>query len=532
MPAVMTKDDAVADRALKALMELDGESTPLSAAHDHDSSKPPLPSLDERVDMFLRAVHGSESSFTAGQKARARDRILNTMAADVAGDLSDFEISQAAGGADATAKTIGAKTIFAQGNGQKKRGFGSLFYGMLLLLMAPLSAGRPMGMRLVAASLITMFVAGTGWSGAWYLAARSAETAVASWIDGEAKAGRSYECGSRNLRGFPTHVELSCIDPKATVALGPSTVVVNAKALRATASILQPDVLTTEITGPLSISEPGKPGQYLGNWTLAKSVVHNVSSNPTQISFAVDDLQLYRASQINMEPVLASGRLRFDARVHPTGPGESRTFDIAAQIGEGSIANGGPILSQPFAANVSAELRNAGGTASESLTARLRQWQANGGLVDIKAARIQQGDAVATASGNLGLNKLGLVDGALLTAVTGTYRQLAQTYTGGRQPGQTDRERLANSLPEGSSVQSRSIGNIQKSERELRNEAGRQGQAPSVDQSNAPGGHANLPAGLSPPSLPKDGSFELPISIVNGAIYFGTTLVAVIPPLF
>src|SRR5215470_477917 len=43
----------------------------------------PLPTLDERASVYLRAVHG-ERDFTSAEHANARDMILEVMAADIA----------------------------------------------------------------------------------------------------------------------------------------------------------------------------------------------------------------------------------------------------------------------------------------------------------------------------------------------------------------------------------------------------------------------------------------------------------------
>ena len=43
----------------------------------------PIPTLDERVNIYLRAVHGSRE-FTEEERMNARNALLDTMAADIA----------------------------------------------------------------------------------------------------------------------------------------------------------------------------------------------------------------------------------------------------------------------------------------------------------------------------------------------------------------------------------------------------------------------------------------------------------------
>lgn len=500
--------DVTPDRVLMALLALEAEEPRSSAAKSRAPNSQSLPTLDERVDLFLRAVHGPKRNFTAKERASARSRILNTMAADLAGEVDD------AGEIAANRLTpTNATSAIAGSVGWTVRSFANMLREALLLpLMIPTLAGGRM--RMVTASLVTILVAGAGWSATWFYAARSAETAIASWIDGEAKSGRSYDCGSRTVSGFPLRVEMRCNDPKVTLALGQSTLVVNAKELRATASLLQPDVLTTEFTGPLSVAGPGQSAQYVGNWTLAQTIVHGLSPSPKQVSVVVDGLQFYRVSQNSMDPVLAGDRLRLDARRNPSSAAGTTAFDMTAHVDEGSIADGGLILSQPFAAEISAVLHDVSNTTPKALIARLQEWQSGGGRLEVTAARIQQGDAVATAAGNIGLSNSGRIEGALRVATSGPYQQLAQSYIQNGQRGAAERERLAQSFLGGSRVQSRSIDNIQRTERELQREA------------------AERERQRTTPNPPTGGSFEVPIRFVDGAVYLGSVELVKIPPLF
>jgi len=43
----------------------------------------PVPTLDERVCLYLRAVHGNRE-FTEEERSNARDVLLNSMAAEIA----------------------------------------------------------------------------------------------------------------------------------------------------------------------------------------------------------------------------------------------------------------------------------------------------------------------------------------------------------------------------------------------------------------------------------------------------------------
>jgi hypothetical protein len=68
-------------RVLGAL-SIDGDDNTSADAHEPQDQLP-LPTLDERARLYLRAVHG-DRDFTGNEHANARDLILDAMAADIA----------------------------------------------------------------------------------------------------------------------------------------------------------------------------------------------------------------------------------------------------------------------------------------------------------------------------------------------------------------------------------------------------------------------------------------------------------------
>src|SRR5262245_39625102 len=68
-------------RILRAL-SIDEEDSTAADAHERQDQLP-LPTLDERASLYLRAVHG-DRDFTGEEHANARDLILDAMAADIA----------------------------------------------------------------------------------------------------------------------------------------------------------------------------------------------------------------------------------------------------------------------------------------------------------------------------------------------------------------------------------------------------------------------------------------------------------------
>ena len=529
------------NRALAALFALEADDFQSPAAITSTASQPAL-NLDERVDLFLRAIYGSTRRFTASERAAARERILDSMVDELVGgsdgDIHDSSVDVAASMIAASAARDGRRSQLLR--------FADMFRDALLApLMLPLFASPRM--RLVVASVITLVVAGAAWSGTWFYAAHKAEASIASWIDWEAKSGRVYECGSRTIGGFPLRIEVRCIDPKATLVSGQSTFIANAKELRAIASVLQPGTVTAELTGPVSITERDQSSTFLANWTLAQMTFRGSPATPEHVAVVFDDLQFYRATQANIEPIITGDRIELDLRLNPTPTAGKPLFDVAAHIAGGSVPAGGPIASQPFAADVKGTFQDVGNTTPKTLALRLQEWQAGGGHFEVTNARVQQGEAVATAAGTIGLTNGGQLDGALRVSATGPYVQLAQSYLANGQRRADERERIAQSLVGRSHAQTRSIDKTLRTERDLQKEAAQEQARLRAERERAlrtgteqkqqamqTQQNANVSASTSPngPSPRPGGPFEVPIRFTDGAVYLGTIRLDEIPPLF
>jgi hypothetical protein len=359
-------------------------------------------------------------------------------------------------------------------------------------------------------SCAALLVVGGAWTATWFYAARTTETAIASWIDSEAKAGRDYSCGSRSTGGFPLRVEVSCTALQATVAMSDqSTLVVNAKSLRTAANILSPGTLVTNISGPVSVTSSSQSATFVGNWSLAQMTLHGQPASPSQVSVVLDNPEFYRLVQGTNEHVLAGSRLEFNA----TAIGAS-IIDIAAHAVDMSIPEGGPITSRPFVADISATLHDVDNRTPQMFYARLRDWQSRGGRLEVAAARIQQGDALVTGAGEIRLSDSGRVEGALRVSAAGLYQRLAQSYIRDGRSGARERERLAQSVLGGPKINTRSLGTPQ-SDQPADREAGPRGERQRQQ--------------LMPPEV---GNLEIPIRFMDGAVFLGSTGLGKIPPLF
>ena len=164
-------------QALMAVLAPDDDDSQVVSAERQGTAAPSLPSLDERVELFLRAVHGTQA-VTAQQRAAARSRILDAMAEDLAGDPV-HQIEQNLDTVSPAAPNRTATRAAARGPGVLTRFSEVLREALLWPLM--ISGGQPM--RLAAISCATLLVAGGAWTATWFYAAHRTETAIASLID-------------------------------------------------------------------------------------------------------------------------------------------------------------------------------------------------------------------------------------------------------------------------------------------------------------------------------------------------------------
>jgi tetratricopeptide (TPR) repeat protein len=149
------------DRTLMALLEPDLEGSGGTTAEAGQAER--LPSLDERTDMFLRAVHGPGAEFTAEERSAARERILAAMAVDFAETAMDDAPENAA-----APEALG---LAAEVAGRAASGWSEIRSKLVqgfLQLVSP--AGEVFAMRAVrmaAVPLLALLVVGSIWTGTW-----------------------------------------------------------------------------------------------------------------------------------------------------------------------------------------------------------------------------------------------------------------------------------------------------------------------------------------------------------------------------
>ena len=319
-------------------------------------------------------------------------------------------------------------------------------------------------------------------------------------------------CTSEGTGGYPFRVVMMCADPKATIITERGTFIIQAKELELAADVFNPSVIVSRIKGPVSFSELDRPDAFMGSWSHAQATVSGPHPTPDGFSIELADLKLEHVSHDVTEPVVSAEHIAFLARLNPTAT-QKPAYDLMTEISGGVIPLGPPIASRPFAARMKAVLRGVGDMTPKPLPARIREWQRNGGHVELTSVDVHGSSATANAQGTIALSASGGIEGTL--DLSGEeYDRLFEAFTGN--PASGTRDHLAATETEGSrEVATRSL------------------RAGEVASERLHAGNAGIPTQSSPETRLSNKRRRLPaIRFVDGAAYFGSILLGRLPPFF
>jgi hypothetical protein len=478
------------ERTLLAILALEPEEA-MSPKKDVHA----LPTLDMRIEMYLRAMHYGDAG--AQHYTGACDRILAAMATDLEND---------AGHSGKRRSATFLETVTGYFNRARKaspsaiRRSAGVWSGLSIQRIGVLAA-------MTGALLICC------WSGAWFYTLHSLNTTIAGWRVWEGKSGRQYSCTSEGTGGYPFRIEMMCADPKATMVTEDGKFIIQAKELELVADVFNPSVIVSRIKGPVSFAELNRPDAYMGSWSHAQATVYGPHPTPDRVSIELADLKLEHVSDEVMEPFASAEHVAFLARLDPNAT-QKPAYDLTTEIAGGIIPWGPPIASRPFTASMKAVLRGVGDMTPKPLSARMRDWQRNGGLVEITSVDVQGSWANANAQGKIALSASGGIDGTL--ELSGEkYDRLFEAFTG-KNPAHLTSDQLAATETEGSrQVLTRSLG--------------------GGDVASEPphAGNPGMPTQSSPETKLSDKSRTRPaIRFVDGTAYFGSILLGRLPPFF
>ena len=194
------------------------------------------------------------------------------------------------------------------------------------------------------------------------------------------------------------------------------------------------------------------------------------------------------------------------------------------RIEQGSVQDVHPLLAEPFDADVRTILTGLKDFSPKPWPQRFREIQAAGGHAEIVQSRIQQGDLIAVASGSLGLNAQGHLDGELQMTVAGLEKAIEALGIEKMLDDGVPQATLDRVAP---GVKTADVNNLLGAlDRAI------PGLGKAVKQ------NANIAAAAGINALGKEAMLEgkkaraFPLRFVDGAVFLGPLKVAQTPPLF
>jgi hypothetical protein len=286
---------------------------------------------------------------------------------------------------------------------------------------------RSRWMFVPVAALIAL---GLAWSGLWWFAAKRAEATIAAWIEQEAGHGRRYSCGSRTMGGYPFRIEVRCTEPTMELTGLQPPRAVKARELVGLAQVYQPNLIIAEITGPVSIAEAGERPTWQADWRLAQASLRGMAGRPERLSVVIERVTFEEANDGVTQAIGSADRLELHVRRSLASAEDKPVVDFAVQVA-GAVARAGPLGARPLDGEVNGILRGVSDLRPKPLPQRLREWQMAGGRLELTRLRVKQGDAVAVATGDVGLTSAGRPDGMFNITMAG-FETLVRDLVGER----------------------------------------------------------------------------------------------------
>lgn len=290
-------------------------------------------------------------------------------------------------------------------------------------------SARPRNRRYIVTLVLFVALIG-GWSWLWHYAAGKAEVAIDGWRAREAKAGRVYQCGSQTIGGYPFRIEINCDNASALLRSNQPPVEIKISGTLIAAQIYQPNLLITEIYGPLTIADPGKAPTIVANWKLAQSSVRGTPAAPERVSLLFDGPLVERINGATRENLLYAKRIEVHGRIVEGSVTSHPVIEIVTRLTRAAAPTLHPAGSHPIDADITAVLRGLNDFSPKPWPVRFREMQAAGGRIDITQARVHQGETIAVGIGSLSLNANGRLDGQLRVTVAGLEQFLASLNVG------------------------------------------------------------------------------------------------------
>jgi hypothetical protein len=278
---------------------------------------------------------------------------------------------------------------------------------------------------------VLLLIAAAAWSAFWFYSASKVDQTADAWRAREARSGRIYDCTRRSVAGYPFRLEVRCdgasvslVSQTAEQAATQQPITAKLAEILVVSQIYDPKLLIAEFTAPATIAGPGQPSM-IANWSKARSSVAGLPGVPQRVALVFDDPTIDRTSGSLLTPLARAKHVELHGRLVEGSKPDHPDIETVLRIEQGSVQEVHPLLAEPFDADVRTILTGLKDFAPKPWPRRFREIQAAGGHVEIVQSRVQQGEMIAVASGSLGLNNEGRLDGELQMTVAGLDKAIA-----------------------------------------------------------------------------------------------------------
>jgi hypothetical protein len=379
------------------------------------------------------------------------------------------------------------------------------------------AAPRRRGLRRFFMAVAAVIILALGWSWLWYYAASITDRALSGWIDREAALGRVYACGAQSIGGFPFSIVTRCDNAAAAFNSYNPPFAVTASDVTFSAQLYRPTLLTGDISGPVTLADPGQQPVFVANWSRAQLTLLGVPPDPERITVSLGGPRLDRVSGPNTGMIFQADSVDVDGRIIQGTARNNPVIEATGHFVGATAPTFHPLLAEPLQGDIDFVLRGFKDFAPKPWPVLFHEMQASGGGIEIKSIRIERPDAIIIGAGTLTVNEHGKIDGQINVAVAGIDNivpllgldqligQGIDRLTGGSGSSTQGLNALDRLMPGLSGV---------------------------VRQGATSGVLDNIKKMGEPTEIDKKPALALPLRVNDGVVFLGIIPLGVLPPLF
>ncbi len=364
---------------------------------------------------------------------------------------------------------------------------------------------------------VAIILLAAGWTWLWYYAAGIASEAEAGWIQREAALGRVYACGAQSIGGFPFSITSNCDQAAAAFESNNPPFDVRATGVTFSAQVFRPTLLNGEITGPVTLADPGQQPIFVANFSNAQLRLLGLPPDPEAITVTLREPRLDRVAGPGSGMIFQAEAVDVAGRIISGSARSNPVIEATGHFTGATAPTFHPLLAEPLQGDVDFVMRGFTDFSPKPWPALFREMQAAGGGIEIKTIRIERPDAIIVGTGTLTVNTQGKLNGVIEVAVVGIENivpllgidqligQGIDRLTGGSGSANQGLNALDRLVP--------GLGGVV-----------RQNAASSVIE--------NIKKMGQPTEIDKKPAVALPVRVEDSVIYLGLIPLGVVPPLF